>query len=97
LVVTVGLTTAKLLLMAPGFQVYVVATVDVAVIVEVPPIQILGELGVSVSDGPGSTVIVGVTVKPKQPLALAPTTVYIVVAAGVKVTNAPEIFPGVQV
>lgn len=92
-----GLTTAKLLLMAPGFQVYVVATVDVAVIVEVPPIQILGELGVKVKEGPGSTVIVGVTVNPKQPLAFAPTTVYKVVATGVKVTNAPEIFPGVQV
>ena len=43
--------------------------------VEVPPIHILGELGVKVNEGPGSTVMVGVTVKPRHPFALAPTTV----------------------
>ena len=80
---------------APGCQVYVFAPVPVMV-AELPA-QMLAEAGVTVvpTDGSGLTVTSFVE-ELLQPLALVPTTVYVVVASGETFTTVPVNPPGFQ-
>jgi hypothetical protein len=86
----VAVTTAPVVALkpVPGDHVYVVA--PLAVITTESPPHIPGEGGVTVNVGVGVTVTVTV-VESGQPLALVPITVYVVVVAGVAVTEAPVV------
>jgi hypothetical protein len=58
------------------------------------PLQIVPPVVVVVTVGDGVTVISRVAVE-EQPV-LVPVTVYVVVVAGVTVTEVPDKFPGIQ-
>ena len=66
-----------------------------AVSVVLLPLQIAGEAAVAVTVGAVPTVIITVLLL-VQPFAAVPTTVYVVVDAGVTVTEEPASEPGFQ-
>jgi hypothetical protein len=78
---------------APGVQVYDTPPVDVSV--ALLPTQMLGEDELTFTVGTGLTVRATV-LEVRQPKIVAPVTVYIVEAAGLTVTPAPESEPGLQ-
>ncbi len=93
--VTAGVTVIEVPLNAPGFQVYVFAFVPVMV-VDVPA-QIVADVTVVPTAGSGFTVI-NLVDELVQPVAVfVPITVYVVVAAGVTVTDVPLKAPGFHV
>lgn len=91
-VVDAGVTVMLAPLRFPGIQLYVLPPDALSVVV--PPVQMVA-LPLVVTTGDGLTVMVIVEVFVQLPFA--PVTVYVVVAAGVTITEAPVRLPGIQV
>ena len=89
-----GDTTVDDPVIAPGFQVYVLA--PVAVKVELCPTQMVAGVAAKFNVGVGLTVTATVPL-PVHPAVVVPATVNVVVTLGVTVAVIPEIFPGFQV
>ena len=77
----------------PGIQLYEFA--PLAVIVVVPPAQIVFIVVVAKSVGLAIVVIV-IIAEPTQPFPFVPVAVYVVVVVGLTIIVAPDKFPGIQ-
>ncbi len=92
-VVAAGETVIATVVIPPGCQLYVLALL--AVIVVEFPWQIVDWVAEVVVFGKGFTLMVRVAVV-RQPVALVPVTVYVVVVIGDTTTEAPVIPPGIH-